>query len=195
MPVPAPMRTWVALLRGINVGGRNILPMADLRACLTTLGYSDVKTYIQSGNCVFRTDADRGDPSEGAAAISRDIAAAIETAAGFRPRVFVLTADALHAAIAANPYPRQGLDDPKSVHFYFLSDPSATVDMDALAPLRAGFEDVTRTGGVVYLHAPDGIGRSKLAEHIDRRIGTPVTARNLRTAMKLTDMARSLTEA
>jgi uncharacterized protein (DUF1697 family) len=123
------MRTWVALLRGVNVGGANILPMKDLRDLVLGLGHLEVRTYIQSGNCVFRSGA--GD----ATAIGMGIGRAVERRFGFYPSVMVLSAEALDQAIAGNPY-SQGRDDPGKVHLYFLSEPALGVDLEALEALR-----------------------------------------------------------
>lgn len=178
------MTTWVALLRGINVGGHHIVPMKDLRAILADLGYRDAKTYIQSGNCVFRSD------ESAAGAIADAIATAIDGRFGFKPAVFVLAAEDLDAAIAGNPYDPGS--DLKSVHLMFLARPAIDTDLDALAALRAGREDFTLTGTVFYLFAPDGIGRSKLAEKLDRHIRVPMTGRNLRSVLKIAELVRAV---
>ena len=169
----------IALLRGINVGGRGKLPMAELRDILTALGARDATTYIQSGNAVFRGRL---------AAIQ--IAGAIEAAHGFQPQVVVLTRDALNAAIAANPF-RCAEATPKALHFFFLAAPAAP-DAGALDALRAADEDWRLLGRVFYLHAPSGIGRSKLAERAERLLGVAVTARNWNTVARLADLASGL---
>jgi len=96
------MSTWIALFRGINVGGNHILPMAELREALASLGLREVRTYIQSGNVVFAS------PAKSAAALGDSIADCIEQQKGFRPRVLVLTPAELSAAADANPYPEAG---------------------------------------------------------------------------------------
>jgi len=176
------MTIWIALLRGINVGGNNLLPMKDLRALLESAGLMQVRTHIQSGNCVFETG--EIDPR----ALEQLIADAIDGAFGFRPNVLVLSADNFAAALAANPYP-EGLDDPKTVHFSFLAEPASNADLPALEALRAESERFHLTGEVFYLHAPDGIGRSKLAAQVERHLGVAATARNLRSVMKIAALA------
>lgn len=179
------MRTWVALLRGINVGGNNPLPMTELRALLGGLGCRDVRTYIQSGNCVFRSDVENADE------LSAAIAAAIAERFGFRPRVLVLSPEALDAALAANPY-GQDVDDPKSVHLFFLTEPAAgRADLEPLMALAASGESLHLTDAVLYVHAPDGIGRSKMVEKIGKFVPVEMTARNLRTVLKIAEMARA----
>lgn len=176
------MTVWIALLRGINVGGNNILPMKDLRALLEQAGLTQVSTYIQSGNCVFA--ADETDPR----ALERSIAAAIDARFGFRPQILVMRAKTFQQALAANPYP-EGAEDPKTVHFFFLAEPAAGADLAAMEDLRAGTERFALTDRVFYLHAPDGIGRSKLAAKVERHLGVATTARNLRSVMKLAELA------
>ena len=182
------MQTWIALLRGINVGGNNILPMKDLRRILEGLGYESVLTYIQSGNCVFRSAIDA--PVK----LEDEIGSGIEKQFGFRPHVFVLSLEMLDAAIVANPY-KQAMDDPKSLHFSFLSEPVCDVDLSPLEALRKESESFTLTDFVFYFHAPDGIGRSKLAAKVPQLIQVPMTGRNLRSVLKIAELAQSITDA
>ena len=175
------MTTWIALLRGINVGGNNLLPMKDLRHLLDRAGFTQVRTYIQSGNCVFHSD--EADPGE----LQRVISEAIETEFGFRPSVLVLDGVALLRAISENPYP-EGADDPKSVHLYFLAAPAIAPDLAGLKALQTATERFTLKEHVLYLHAPDGIGRSKLAARVEQKLGVPTTARNLRTVVKISEL-------
>jgi uncharacterized protein (DUF1697 family) len=177
------MKTWIALLRGINVGGRNILPMAELRTDLEALGLDGVRTYIQSGNVVFRaSDAT-------AESLAETIAGAIEDRHGFSPSTFVLSHEQLAAAIDANPFP-EGTAEPRTLHFYFLSAPAPEADLQALDAVRSENERYELTDEVFYLHAPDGIGRSKLAASVDRHLGVATTARNYRTVDRLLSMVR-----
>lgn len=166
------------------MGGANILPMKDLRELLVGLGHADARTIIQSGNCVFRS------ASSDATTIGEDIARAIERGFGFRPSVMVLSAGNLDEAIAGNPFP-QGRDDPGKVQLFFLAAPAAAADLAALEALRGNGEGFTLTGRVFYLHAPAGIGRSRLAQKAERLLGVLATARNLRTAQRIAALARS----
>lgn len=181
MTAPQP---WIALLRGINVGGNNILPMAELRGLLSGLGYHDPKTYIQSGNCVFAADGS-------AATISGAITRAIEQQFGFAPQVLTLTPVQLRTALEGNPY--AGVESAlKTVHLFFMVDAGAAVDTDRINTFKAASEDITVTKGVIYLHAPDGVGRSKLVAKIDSCIDTPITARNLNSVTKILALAQKL---
>ena len=122
------MTTWIVLLRGVNVGGRNRLPMAALRELLAEVGFENVRTYIQSGNIVVDSaDGDRD-------SVARSVQGAIEGRFGFAPHTFVLDVDAFDAAIAANPFSR-GDEDPKAVHFFFLAEPDPAADLDGLREL------------------------------------------------------------
>ena len=176
------MKTWISLLRGINVGGKNVLPMKDLRAILADLGYQAVQTYIQSGNCVFQSSLT--EPK----AISTQIAEAIDQQFGFQPDVMTLSKSDLEEAIQANPFAEKA-DDPKGVHFFFLSQPAVEVDVGALEELCKPSERFELTEKVFYLHAPEGIGRSKLAAQAERKLGVSATARNLRTVLKIMELA------
>jgi uncharacterized protein (DUF1697 family) len=176
------MTIWIALLRGINVGGKNLLPMQDLRAVLEEIGLTQVRTYIQSGNCVFGSE--QTDPR----ALEQAIAAAIEQRFGFRPETLVMRVESLAAALAANPY-SDGANDPKTVHFSFLAAPASNADLSALESLRASTERFHLTDAVFYLHAPDGIGRSRLAAQVERHLGVAATGRNLRSVMKIAELA------
>lgn len=172
------MNTWVALLRGVNVGGAHRLPMAELRNGLAGLGLENVRTYIQSGNVVFESSH----ASDSALAVL--IADHIEQRHGFRAEVLVLGAENLREAVKSNPFP-EALSDPRSLHFFFLASPARQADMDALAAAVSPTERFCLTERVLYLHAPDGVGRSRLAASAEKRLGVVTTARNARTVMKL----------
>lgn len=168
---------YVVLLRGINVGGHNKLPMKDLREILEALGYESVKTYIQSGNVVL---ASRTMPE------SAVIAAAIEERCGFAPRVFVISAGRFRAIADANPYATE-IIEPKHLHISFLSGPAAADD-EAMQACKGPTERFTLTDDALYLHAPDGIGRSKFAAAAEKLLGVEATGRNLNTVHKLLEM-------
>lgn len=179
------MNTFIALLRGINVGGNNKLPMKELVTILAGLGLRNVKTYIQSGNVVFQSD--RTDTLT----LSSEITAAIGKSHGFRPQIFMLTIPELQTAIAANPFPA-GEPEPKSLHLFFLDAPPQNPDWQMLETLKATNERFALIDKVFYLHAPDGIGRSKLAEKFARGWNVGITARNWRTVTLMLEMAKEL---
>ena len=181
------MKTYIALLRGINVGGRNKLPMGELTTVLEGLGLQDVRTYIQSGNVVFHGDVvDRR-------ALSDRISAAIEERYGFAPQVLLLGLDEYRQAIASNPFP-EGEAEPKTLHLYFLAVAPTEPDMETLESIRRDSERFSLEGALFYLHAPDGIGRSKLAAGAERALGVPATARNWRSVCKILDLTEQLND-
>lgn len=174
------MTQFVALFRGINVGGKHIVPMQDLRDILGALGCENVRTYIQSGNAVFSSDATADD-------VSTRLREEIGTRFGFEPQVLVLSADQFQEIAASNPY--SDIDaEPKSVHVAFLTDVPVDPDLSALDELRAGSESFELGGGAFYLHAPDGIARSRLASKVEQVLGVATTARNWRTVTKLVEL-------
>lgn len=179
------MKTYIALFRGINVGGKNILPMKALTALLENLGAQDVKTYIQSGNAVFQHQ------SESVSRLSRSISAAIKESHGFEPRVLLLDLVDMEQAMASNPFP-QAESEPKTLHLYFLADAPQNPDLETLDSLKKDNERFKLIDRVFYLHAPDGIGRSKLAARAEKALGVAVTARNWRTVSKIMAMAHQV---
>jgi uncharacterized protein (DUF1697 family) len=175
------MTTYIALLRGINVGGRNRLPMKELRSLLQGLGYENVKTYIQSGNVVFESD------ETDVKALSHEISTVIAGNYDFEPRVMVLTAEEVEAAAAGNPYP-EAESAPKTVHLGFLDSEPTEPDLEKLESFRKENERFELREKVFYMHAPDGVGRSKLAANSERLLGVPMTSRNWRTISKILEM-------
>jgi len=179
------MNTYIALLRGINVGGKNTLPMKELVTMLEDLGLANVRTYIQSGNVVFRSR--RAD----AVKLARDIRSAVGENHGFTPQVLVLTQQELCDAIAHNPFP-EGESDPRILHFCFLQSTPQKPDLDGLAAIRTGSERFCLVDAVLYLLTPDGIARSRLAGNVEKAMGVASTARNWRTVVKLRSLADDL---
>ena len=177
------MTAYVALLRGINVGGRQKVAMSGLRALLESLGHEGVRTYLQSGDSVFTSP--RGKPEQ----LAREIEEAIARDLTLDVRVLVRTCDELAATVAANPFP-EAVAEPSRLLVVFLSaDPPA----DRLAALDSArfAPDEFRVGDrVIYARYPEGMGRSKLAgELTDRRLGVVATARNWSTVTKLLELA------
>jgi len=178
------MTTYIALLRGINVGGHATVPMKTLADVLTREGFADVRTYIQSGNVVFASG------STPPAALPAAMTRAIERALGVRPGVIVLAACDFDRIVAANPFPKAAAH-PQFLHVTFMAAPPKRPDLKALDALRADTERFALKGQAFYLHAPDGIGRSKLAARIEKALGVAGTSRNWRTVLQLQAMART----
>ncbi len=180
--------TAIALLRGVNVGGRGILPMHALAALLEALGARQVRTYIQSGNAVFEP------PTNALAPLARALSAAILEHHGFAPQVLLLHRAALDQAIAGNPFAAAAAQAPGSVHLGFLDAPPPRPDLAGLAALRKDSERFHLDAAVFYLHAPEGIGRSRLAAQAERLLGVPMTMRNWKTTCQLQAMAHGMAE-
>ena len=177
------MPTHVALLRGINVGGHNRVPMPELRSLMAELGYADVATYIQSGNAVFTSD---GEPGALADELEQAIADRMNVSCG----VVVITRDELQQVIDDNPFP--GEDNPKFLHAVFrraelTEDDRAKVAQAADRARAKGCEDeAIIVGRTMFLHTPNGLGRSELSAQLARTAASKTgTARNWATVHKL----------
>jgi uncharacterized protein (DUF1697 family) len=175
------LKTYIALFRGINVGGTNVLPMKDLVARLENLGSQNVKTYIQSGNAVFQNK------EEDASLLSNKIRAAIKKSHGFEPQVLLLEPEEIERAIESNPFP-EAESEPKTLHIFFLATMPKDLDLGALESIKSERERFALEDRVFYLHAPEGIGRSKLAANIEKLLGVSATTRNWRTVRKVMAM-------
>ena len=176
------MNTYVAFFRGINVGGNRSLPMKELVAALEEIGARKVRTYIQSGNAIFES------AEKNLARLSTQLSAGILKRRGFEPYVLVLGLEALAKAIAENPFP-EAVSDPGSLHLGFLASPPKSPDLKKLSSLRKESERFHLTDSVFYLHAPEGVGRSKLAASSEKLLGVPMTDRNWKTVCKVIEMA------
>ena len=177
------MNTCIALFRGINVGGSNMLPMKELKTLFEKNGCVDVQTYIQSGNVIFRR------AKSDAARLAKQLTAAVSSSHGFEPRVLVLSCSELESAAAGNPFPEAD-ENPKSVHLFFLAERPKKPDLKSLEALKTKTERFALKGNVFYLHTPDGFGASKLAQRAERFLGVGATARNWRTVTTLLEMAK-----
>jgi uncharacterized protein (DUF1697 family) len=179
------MKTYISLFRGINVGGRHILPMKELVALLEELGCRNVQTYIQSGNAVFESKINN------ISQLSKKISAEIKKRRGFEPYVLLLNLEDLEKAIMNNPFP-EGENDPQGLHVGFLASIPKTPDLKTLETLRKNSERFHLVDHIFYLYAPEGVGRSKLAANTERLLGVPMTDRNWATVRKIMELAKAL---
>ena len=178
---------YVALLRGINVGGRNKVAMADLRQVAESLGHTEVATYIQSGNLVFTSDDDSANGL--AEALEQEIARSLAV----RPAVVVLSRADLAQVIADNPFP--GESNPKALHAVFRREALTADAVEAIAAAeqkaraKGSPDEVIVVGRTLFLRTPDGLGRSELAAQL-ARVGSQAagTARNWSTVNRLLAM-------
>ncbi|GAA2708147.1 MULTISPECIES: DUF1697 domain-containing protein [Streptomyces] len=176
-------KAYAALLRGINVGGRKKVPMAELRSLLEQLGHGDVRTYLQSGNAVFTSPQ----PDEGV--LAAQLREALAARFGFPVDVIVRDHAYLAAVAAACPFPAAELEG-RQLHVTYFAEPIPPPAVE-----RSGFlpEDFALGDRALYLYAPDGLGRSPLGDTLARavaRTGAVATSRNWNTVLRLTEMTK-----
>jgi len=177
------MNTYIALFRGINVGGRNILPMKSLTELFESMGCENIKTYIQSGNVVFQTKQDSK------LELTKQLSSKVHESHGFEPKVLLLDKSELASAVANNPFP---VEEGKLLHFFFLSEAAESPDLEKIDAAKVPTESYKLSDQVFYLYAPDGVSRSKLFAKVEKCLGVPATARNWNTVSKLSSMISSL---
>ncbi|MFF7243421.1 DUF1697 domain-containing protein [Embleya sp. NPDC008237] len=173
------MTKYVALLRGINVGGHRRVPMADLRRVLTELGYTEVKTLLQSGNAVF----------EAAEQPTADLVAAIEAGLagefGFAVDVMVRSGAEMRAVVAANPLE---VSDPAKCAVAFLSPAADPTELGRVDPAGYAPDELRLGDRELYMYFPDGLGKARLSPILARKLGNTATVRNWNTVTKLLAM-------
>jgi uncharacterized protein (DUF1697 family) len=179
------MKTYIALFRGINVGGNNPLPMKELVAVLEGLNLYNIKTYIQSGNVIFQS------VEENSELLALKISKSIHHSHGFEPKVWLLDTTVLKKAIKSNPY-SEAESEPNTLHLNFLATAPTHPDLKSLEFFKADNERFQLIDNVLYLHAPDGVGKSKLFANLEKKLGVPMTSRNWRTVCKLLDLASEI---
>jgi uncharacterized protein (DUF1697 family) len=173
----------VALLRAVNVGGNNKLPMKDLAGMFTALGCEAVETYIQSGNVVYRANAAL------AARIPTLVTRAIEERFGFQVPVVTRTVAELRTVVETNPFLSAGVEQ-EQLHVAFLADAPLPERIAQLDPQRSPPDAFAVRGRNVFLHYPNRVGRTKLTNaYLDAKLGTVSTVRNWCTVLMLLDMA------
>jgi uncharacterized protein (DUF1697 family) len=179
------MNTFIALLRGINVGGKNMIPMPELKSLFASIGLEDVSTYLQSGNVVFSSST--GDAQALAVAIEERIDEAFELGT----TVLLRTPAELAEIADSNPYLGREADLAK-LHVVFLSGPPEADAVAELDPARSPPDEFAVRGREIYLHLPNGAGRSKLTmDYFEKRLGVRATARNWKTVTKLLELTRN----
>jgi uncharacterized protein (DUF1697 family) len=174
------MPIQIALLRGINVGGRNLVAMSDLRLLLGELGFERAKSILQSGNLIFESQKPAG------ASLERLLETATAKRFGVSADYFVRTAAEWQTIVARNPFPAEAARDPGHLVVMLLKSAPQSSDLTALGAAIKGREIIRADGKQLYIVYPDGIGRSKLTGTlIERKLGTRGTARNWNTVLKL----------
>lgn len=176
---------YVGLLRGINVGGKNKLPMKDLAAIFTDVGCEAVRTYIQSGNVLYQAE-----PSL-ALRLPELVAEAIAQRFELRVPLLTRTRDEIRDIVRRNPFPRAGAD-PATLHVVFLAEPPVAGRLQTLDPGRSPPDAFAVRGREIYLRLPNGAGRTRLTnDYFGSKLGTVSTLRNWRTVLKLLELSRS----
>lgn len=172
---------YIAFLRGINVGGKTSIKMEDLRACFATLGFENVKTYIQSGNVIFETvETDE-------AILTEKIDGAIEKKF-FKTDVMVRSRKALQTAFENNPFAGENFED-KLFHLVFLSEPLSDENIALLLSNNKETEQFAVRDREVYCLLRTGVADSLLGKkYIDKKLKTAATARNWRTIQKILEL-------
>lgn len=177
--------THVALLRGINVGGKNKLPMAGLAEIFAAAGCQDVRTYIQSGNVVFAASPKLA--ARIASVVAKEIAASFD----LKVPVVLRGSDELREVAARNPFLKKGID-PESLHVAFLAQAPDRSRASSLDPKRSPGDSFVLRGREIYLHLPNGVARTKLTNAwFDSKLATTSTLRNWRTVLKLLEMTQT----
>jgi uncharacterized protein (DUF1697 family) len=175
---------YAALLRGINVGGKNLLPMKDLIQLFVAAGCDEVSTYIQSGNVLFSA------PAKVTRTLPAVIGEAISKRFGFSIPVILRSAEELGHVASKNPFLAKDAD-PAALHVSFLADAPEAARARKLDPKRSPPDELIVKGKEVYLHLPNGMGRTRLTNaYLDSTLGTVSTARNWRTVLKLVELAQ-----
>jgi len=177
------MPTYVAMLRGINVGPHKRMKMEKLRALFEALGFEQVSTYIQSGNVVFNAG------KLAANVLSKRIESRIQDDFGFSAAVIARSADEMSATVAGNPFLRQPGIDPEKLHVMFLAETPSSVAVKKLAELARAPEQLRSLGKEIYLYLPDGVANSFWMKNpVDRILGVATTTRNWKTVNQLAKM-------
>lgn len=178
------MTIYIALLRGINVGGHNIIKMADLRQLLEKIGLQKVKTYIQSGNVLFEAEQDT-------TLLTQQLEEEIKNTFGFPVPVILRTAEELEQIIKDCPYSVDSLNEGESVQLAFLADEPSHEKIDYLQGFKSEPDECQIVGKEVYLFFRQSIRDSKLATQLPK-LGVPATVRNWKTVLKIAAMAKEL---
>jgi uncharacterized protein (DUF1697 family) len=173
------MMRYVALLRGVNVGGNKMVAMAELREAVMDLGFANVKTLLQSGNVVF------GAASTSPATLEVRLETAVEERLGLKADFHVRTADEWAAIVRRNPFRAEATNDPSHLLVSVFKRPLVKANVAALRAAITGRETLHADGRQLYMVFPDGMGNSKAAPLVDKKLAARGTARNWNTVMKL----------
>ena len=178
------MATYISILRGINVSGKKKILMADLRALYESLGFTNVRTYIQSGNVIFESNTKESD-----AAKVQKIATAITEKYGFEVPIMLRTAAEFEAVINTNPFFKEDNVDPKKLYITFLAERPTAENLAKLADVNYPPDQFQLIGKTIFLYC-EKYGRTKLSNtFFERKLKVTATTRNWKTVNKLFALA------
>jgi uncharacterized protein (DUF1697 family) len=178
------MTIQIALIRGINVGGHQAVAMSDLRDLLTQLGFDGARSLLQSGNLIFRCDAQRSSGLESLLEIEA------EKRLGIHADFLIRNAKEWREVVARNPFRKEAAGDPSHLVVMFLKAAANAKEVKAVEEAIAGREKIRADGRHLYIVYPDGIGRSRLTNAlIEKKLGIRGTARNWNTVLKIAALA------
>jgi uncharacterized protein (DUF1697 family) len=184
------MPVLVSMLRGVNLGPHNRIKMDDLRALYESLELEEPRTYVQSGNVIFRTK------EKNAAKLAKTIQAGIEKGFGFRPEVILRTIEELKQSLAANPFRNRRDIEPSKLLITFLSAEPAAEAQATIRNVKVQREELHLIGRELYIYFPDGIGKSKVPwSSVEKLLKVTGTARNLNSVVKMLEIAEQLQAA
>lgn len=181
------MPVLISMLRGVNLGSHHRIKMEDLRALYESLHLEGPRTYVQSGNVIFRTK------EKNAAKLAEKIQASIEREFGFRPEVILRTLDELKQSLAANPFLNRRDIEPSKLLITFLAAEPAAEAQATIRDLKVRREELHLIGRELYIYFPDGIGKSKVPwSSVEKLLNVTGTARNLNSVTKMLEIAEQL---
>ena len=171
------MTNYISILRGINVSGQKSIIMADLKTLYENMGFSNVKTYVQSGNVVFQTKAEKIEILE------QKIHGQIKSKYGFEAPVIVMTVDKLKTIINSNPFKDDSMKDPQFLHVTFLQKKPESYNQESVLSKKSGREEIVFTDEAIYMYCPNGYGNSKLSNNLfENKLKVTATTRNWKTS-------------
>lgn len=182
------MPVLISMLRGVNLGPHNRIKMDALRALCTSLKFEDVRTYVQSGNVIFRSKQQKNE-----AEVAKKVQSAIEREYGFRPEVIIRTPEQMRQTIQANPFGQRVKMEPSKVLVTFLASEPDAEARAALSKLKEYPEELHLEGRELFIYFPNGAGKSKLPwSSLDKRLKTAGTARNWNSVLQILEIAEEL---
>jgi uncharacterized protein (DUF1697 family) len=186
----APMPILISMLRGVNLGPHNRIKMDDLRALYESLELHDARTYVQSGNVIFRTR--EKNPTK----LAKEMKEAIGRKFGFHPEVILRTVKELRRSLEANPFRNRRDIEPSKLLITFLAAEPAAEAETTIRNLRVQREELQLIGRELYIYFPDGIGKSKVPwSSVEKLLKVTGTARNLNSVVKMLEIAEQMETA